>query len=108
MLYDALDYHHSNDMKIIKHPMILVIAEPAQRKGEDADTKTMKDFLLTLQKQVQPVSTIQKIGESSWQIPADTGLPFLADLLRWKGVGVSLRILFLEEEPEWIVYPPSA
>jgi hypothetical protein len=49
------------------------------------------------------------IHNNVWLIPLSTGLPFLGKLTGlatvWK---IPLRVLFLEEKPDWILYPPDS
>jgi len=56
----------------------------------------------------QPEGT-QTIHDNIWLIELSNGLPFLAELIRWAdSYSVPIRILFLEEAPTWIKYPPDA
>jgi hypothetical protein len=87
---------------------ILVIAEPVKIKDgnrELADREKWQNFLSNIQQNVKSIAAIRRIHENVWQIPADTGLPFLTDLFRWKPAGASFRILFLDEAPQWLEYP---
>ncbi len=86
----------------------LVIAEPIKSKAGYADQDTWRSFLASIQKNVKQIEGIDCFHENVWQIPLDNGLPFLVELLRWAGgIGIQIRVLFLEEAPDWIKYPPD-
>jgi hypothetical protein len=67
------------------------------------------DFLVNVQNIAKPPEGMQKIHDNIWLIPLANGLPFLAGLIQWGGAyRVQIRILFLDEAPNWLQYPPPA
>jgi hypothetical protein len=84
----------------------LAIAEkPIRGTVQDPD-KIWKEFLGNYRSHIRPTEDIQMIHENVWLIPLDTGMPFVGRLLDWTNMaGIPLRILFLDEEPDWIQYP---
>jgi len=86
----------------------------AEKKGyiagsEHESTRQWQDFLGNVQRISFPPAGMQKIHENVWLIPLSNGLPFVTKLIDWgASFGVSIRILFLEEAPDWIKYPPDA
>jgi hypothetical protein len=51
----------------------------------------------------------ERITENIWLIPIDSELLVLAALVQaLKDFDVPMRVLFLEEAPDWIKYPPDA
>jgi hypothetical protein len=88
-----------------------VIAERKEYKvgGGNEHIRQWTDFLGNVKMYSTPPEGTQKIHENVWLIPLSSGLPFLSQLIDWGGSsGVSIRILFLEEAPNWIKYPPDA
>jgi hypothetical protein len=88
----------------------LVIAERKEFRSAlgTEPTRQWLDFLGNVQRTADSPSGTQKIHENVWLLPLATGLPFLGKLVDWSGsFEVSIRILFLEEVPNWIEYPPT-
>ena len=87
----------------------LVIAEPEQYgfgSGPDP-TRKWQEFLANIQNHIPPSVKVLRIHENVWQIPLNTEMRTLTQLFDWShNAGIRLRILFLDEEPDWIEYPP--
>jgi len=57
----------------------------------------------------KPPEGMQKIHDNVWLMPLATGLPFLGQLIQWAdSYRVAIRILFVDEAPNWLQYPPPA
>jgi hypothetical protein len=65
-------------------------------------------FLSTIANKRESDQPLERIHGSVWLIPLSTGMPFLAVLFSEARAGsIPLRILFLDEKPDWIKYPPD-
>jgi hypothetical protein len=84
----------------------LVIAEPPKIGWAHEPERKWKEFLHNLrQRGPQPKET-QTIHENVWLIPLQTELPYLMNLFdHAKDYSIRLRILFLDDAPDWIMYP---
>jgi hypothetical protein len=86
----------------------LVIAERPPSDMNDVPISRWDRFLDDIQKNIKPCRGMQKIHENVWLLPLETGIPFLGRLMEWAdGYHIPLRILFLDEEPDWIKIPPD-
>ena len=87
----------------------LVIGASKASYGHDKRTE-WQEFLTTLQNNARTIGETITIHDNVWLIPLDTGMRFLSALVASVGNNdkVLLRILFLDEEPDWIQYPPDA
>jgi hypothetical protein len=85
----------------------LVIAEAADTPGGREARQNWQDFLATLNRYGWPLEHTKRIHDNTWLIPLDREMHFLGRLLDNGRSGKTLlRILFLDEEPDWIEYPP--
>jgi hypothetical protein len=102
-----------NGMNPVPQPKYaLAIAEgtPPLVQARFDDAPTQWQFFVANAKTLEslPKDTI-KIHENVWLIPLATGIPFLAKLIEsCPTYSVSIRVIFLEEIPKWIKYPPNA
>jgi hypothetical protein len=86
----------------------LVIAEQPKTKNPDADERNWRDFLSRAKTDGRRPKDNETLNESAWLIPLHTGLKTLSDLIhRAQDDGISIRVLFLDEEPAWIRNPPA-
>jgi hypothetical protein len=89
----------------------LVVAERGKHEigGGNVHLSNWQTFLSNIHNNAYPPKDATKIHENIWLIPLSSGLPFLGDLIRRAtNDGVSIRVLFLAEAPNWIKYPPDA
>jgi hypothetical protein len=67
-----------------------------------------QQFSESVRNNAQPPEGTETIHDNYWLIPLATGLPFLATLIRLgDSYSVPIHILFVEESPVWIKYPPN-
>jgi hypothetical protein len=87
----------------------LLIAETHRKNATRVTSDSWKTLALNWQQALSPTEEKYRLTENVWLICLDDGLPVLADLVQaMKQFGVPLRVLFLEEVPAWIQYPPDA
>jgi hypothetical protein len=92
-----------------KFAFVVAEKEEYQKVGSTEPMRQWTGFLDNVQRSSQMPEGTQKIHENVWLIPLATGLPFLTKLIDWgEASGVSIRILFLAEAPNWIKYPPTS
>ena len=85
-----------------------VIAEPPPRGAVAVPMKAWQEFLLNVRSFEMPEQKIQKIHDNIWLIPLETDLLFFAKLSEFAAVKeVPLRILFLQEAPQWLRFPST-
>jgi len=85
-----------------------VLAEMPAYPSVDDPSRTWQGFLESLRTRQHLSETIKSIPGSAWLIPLNTGMPFLVFLFdQAKGYKIPLNILFLDEPPDWIRYPPD-
>ena len=66
------------------------------------------DFVGNLQRHGRPPAGMQTLHDNVWLIPLANGLPFLNELIQLgHSYSVPINILFLEDAPTWITYPPA-
>jgi hypothetical protein len=71
--------------------------------------KNWLNFLDDVQNNGRQPADATMIHENIWLIPVATGLPFVSELIGAGGRhSVAIRILFLNDIPAWIEYPPIA
>src|SRR5580700_10693739 len=87
----------------------LVIAErPAYHPMANPKEMAYFDFLNSLPKTEKQTKDIEVFGDHSWLIPLTSGLPFLGILTsQASSRSIRLRILFLDDAPGWMEYPPN-
>jgi len=74
------------------------VTNPQERKWDD--------FLSSVLPKLPTNGKTQKIHDNIWLIPLDTEMRFLCVLFEWaNNFQIPLRILFLDEPPDWIKYP---
>ncbi|HZL79341.1 MAG TPA: hypothetical protein VFC17_10860 [Candidatus Limnocylindrales bacterium] len=84
----------------------LVIGEPPKNSFREPNLEKWKDFLGCVPQFARPNKETKMIHENVWLIPLDSGMRFLAQLFDLaNGKNIPLRILFLDEEPDWLQYP---
>ena len=84
----------------------LIIAELPQHVDEAGAMKAWKEFLSDTKPFLPPSRKGDEMPEGVWQIPADTSLRTLAQLLPVaEEYHIALRMLLLDEPPAWIKYP---
>jgi hypothetical protein len=87
----------------------LVIAEYSKNIHDAPDTLKWQEFLGTATLPFPTTEHSARIHENIWLIPLHSEMPFLSALfLRAHEKGIPLRVLFLDEPPDWIKYPPDA
>ncbi len=68
--------------------------------------KKWAEFLHDTRSHARPSEGIQKFHENVWLISLEDELMFLTGLIQSAdGSRITLRILFLDAEPEWIKHP---
>lgn len=66
------------------------------------------NFLRNSSIHVKKAKEVEILGESSWQMNLTSGLEILSGVLAEAILRkVQIRVLFLEDEPIWAVYPTS-
>ena len=84
----------------------LVIGEPPKNSFREPNLEKWKDFLGCVPQFARPNKETKMIHENVWLIPLASGMRFLAQLFDLaNGKNIPLRILFLDEEPDWLQYP---
>jgi hypothetical protein len=88
----------------------LVIAERLPSGAtNDPQGREWGNFLSTIRTSGKPPAKTKTLHENVWLIPLENGIPFLGKLIDWASTEpIRLNILFLDEEPGWIKYPPDA
>src|SRR4051812_22598280 len=87
----------------------IVIAAPLQNQLGGVDDRLLRQFLANVETHLKPTAGIERFHENVWQIPLDSGMQFLTGLFHWAEAGkIQMRVLFVEEPPEWIGVPPIA
>jgi hypothetical protein len=67
-----------------------------------------QDFLKIVQDTGHLPADCTTIHENIWLIPLATGLPFVSELIQAGAKhSVAIRILFLNDTPTWLKYPPD-
>jgi hypothetical protein len=80
----------------------------AKKAKPDARETNWKQFLYNIQKPGALKKTTQMIGEGAWLIPLKNDIQSLKTLFdQSNSCNIPLRILFLNDEPDWIEYLPS-
>jgi len=86
---------------------LLVASKPPYNPMTNPQELAYIDFLNNMPRIEQPPPDTEKIHDNVWLIPLSTGMPFLSSLCVYaKAWNVPHRILFLDEKPEWIKWPP--
>jgi hypothetical protein len=84
----------------------LVIAERPKMATDEEERKKWGDFLGSIRQNARPNKETTLINDNVWLIPLDSGMRFLAQFFDLAvGKDIPLRILFLDEEPNWLQYP---
>jgi hypothetical protein len=92
-----------------KFAFVVAAQQPCTPGDETGHRASWRLFVDNIRRIEAPPAGMQTIHENIWLIPLANGLPFLADLIRWStDCHMTLRILFLEEVPNWLIYPPDA
>ena len=87
----------------------LVIAETHKETATFAVSESWRNFLQNIQRNVPTVKTSERIAENVWLIHLYSELPILTKLIgSLSDFSIKLHILFLNEPPSWITYPPDA
>jgi hypothetical protein len=95
--------------RFLRHSNVLAERQKYVKGGGNAHISSWQDFVTNIRNNTSPPSKTITIHENVWLIPLANGLPFLGDLVRRaESCQIPMRVLFLEEEPTWIKYPPDA
>jgi hypothetical protein len=71
--------------------------------------QTWQNFLLNIPQRLQPSEGIERIHDNVWLIDLEIGLRSLSTLIEQSALrNIHIRLLFLEESPDWRVFPPIA
>jgi hypothetical protein len=89
----------------VKH--VLVIASTPPKTPENPGViEKWNNFLGILEYNEMPPANTLRIHNNIWVLPIDTGLPFLGSLLKYAAEAeIPLRVVFLEDIPDWIKNP---
>lgn len=86
----------------------LVVGETTASYGPDK-RKQWEEFLANVRQNVRPAKNTTMIHDNIWLIHLATDMLFLSELFQWsRNQNIRLHILFLDDEPDWIKYPPDA
>jgi hypothetical protein len=84
---------------------LLIAEEP--RRAPSARDDPWKDFHSALEHLTKPVHT-KRFAHGVWQIPLDSDLVYLGELLAAGARSkISMRVLFLKKDPDWVTYAPE-
>jgi hypothetical protein len=84
----------------------LIIAERPKHADEAGAAQAWQEFLSGTKPFLPPPRKGDEQPEGVWQIPLDTTMRMLAQLLPLaEEYHIALRMLLLEEPPYWIKYP---
>lgn len=87
---------------------LVIAAQPEYSARIPEPERKWREFLGNLERNGRITERIKTIHENVWLIPLHSDMPFLMRLFDWgNGMGIPLRILFLDDEPKWIKYPAS-
>jgi hypothetical protein len=85
-----------------------VVAEFPKNEYGEPDKATWDKFLGNIGRNKRQAEVAPTIHDNIWLIPLNTGMPFLNHLMQCaEPYPIPLRILFLNDEPDWIKYPPD-
>jgi len=87
-----------------------VIAEPPKTYSGTQQSPLLQwqNFQTSIKTNLPPSEETLKIHDNVWLIPLKSGMPFLTKLFDWAyQMRIPLHILFLNEKPDWIEYPPD-
>jgi len=86
----------------------IVIGEAQSSQNYDR-RRRWQEFAASVEHNAQSSADTKTIHDNVWLIPLATNMRFLGQLLEWGRMsGIVLRILFVDEEPDWVVYPKPA
>src|SRR5260221_6106149 len=94
----------------MKQPKFALVIAKKQKPtpGVEIGDKWL-DFLASLNRTSPPIEGSMHFHDNVWLLPLENGLSFLCKMIEWAGqFSVSIRILFLDELPDWTKYPPAA
>ena len=84
----------------------LIIAERPKHVDEGGATEAWQEFLSGTKPFLPPPKKGDELPEGVWQIPLESSMRTLAQLLPMaKEYKLVLRCLLLDEPPAWIKYP---
>jgi hypothetical protein len=87
----------------------LLIAQPHKEDKWFYVSDSWKNFLTNLQQNIPPAGKTERIAENVWLIHLESELPVLSTLIdTLRSYTIPIRLLFLEDAPDWIKYPPDA
>lgn len=83
-----------------------VLLQIGLTKGSDYDQNQSIDAVLRAAKDLStPATGIDKLGPGAWLIDLQKNVPFLSHICKAAdSLSVPYRLLFLEQEPEWVSY----
>jgi hypothetical protein len=87
----------------------LIIAAPLKSPTAIEPTRYYNTFLNNIRLHTPPLKGIESLSDNAWQIDLRNGLDTFQTIIHEaKGWLVSLRVLFVEDAPDWIKYPADA
>jgi len=87
----------------------LLIAETHRPDATRALSNAWQNLQLNWKSALPKDEEKSRLTENVWLIQLDNGLPVLAGLVQaMKDYSIPVRVLFFEDEPTWIKYPPDA
>jgi hypothetical protein len=89
---------------------VLVIASTPVKTPENPGViEKWNNFLGILEFNEMPPPNTLRIHNNIWVIPIGTGFPFLGSLMKYAAdAEIPIRLVFLEEIPDWIKNPFNA
>ncbi|HZM06007.1 MAG TPA: hypothetical protein VFC44_23645 [Candidatus Saccharimonadales bacterium] len=89
--------------------VVLVVAEKPKSTGVNDPSNMWSNFLCNIQTKAPPPEGTQTLHDNIWLLPVADGMQFLTQLTPWAvQYDISLRVLFLDKEPDWTIYPPGS
>ena len=89
--------------------LVLIVASKIRADESFDEGNAWHNFLRNIRTHMPPLEGVESLAENVWQIDLTNGLKGLSEILReaiaWK---VPIRVLFFEEAPVWLKYPPDA
>lgn len=87
----------------------LLIAETHRKDASRAPSESWKNLQLNWRSALPKDEETHRLTENVWLIQLNNGLLVLAGLVQaMKDYSIPFRVLFFEDAPDWIKYPPAA
>jgi hypothetical protein len=88
---------------------VIVFAELPKMTDTVSTITRWQDFLKNAEGSYRPTAESAHPTINLWQLPLNSGLPFLAKLFQFSELyQIPIHALILDEPPEWIKYPPTS